>query len=449
MKKVQWYIIAVVLVIISMILFGCKIPTTVEEAVEEVAEEAVEEVADAVEEEVMEDVTIKIMHNWGPESLKANAIRTIFNGFMEAYPYITIEEEVLSDIDINTKLEVAFQANLEPDIVFQGLYGTNSGWMADGVTIDATDLIGEWGFDGVFLESALKNWTDSEGRLLGFPLEGYAVYNTSYNKAILDEAGVTEIPTTQEELLAAAIKIREAGFEPFATGGSDWAGSNNLQCFITAMIGEELVLPLYFEGGWADSPEAIAAFELFVAQRDAGLFVSNVEGLDYPSANELFYSGQAAILPTASWQFAEIPDEIKANIVLGGIPLAPMSPYDKPVINMGFDGKSLRITRNGAEKIDAIEKFTKYFYQGENIAMFVEQSAMVSPLKDTPVDESLLDPLLLESGEIGNSNNFKIIRFFDDIFPTQADIWNIYAKAYIPGVTAAEIIADLDALLSE
>ncbi len=449
MKKVQWYIIAVVLVIISMILFGCKIPTAVEEAIEEVVEEVEEVVEEAVEEEVMEDVTIKIMHNWGPESLKAGAIRTIFDGFLEMYPYITIEEEVLSDIDINTKLEVSFQANQEPDIVFQGLYGTNSLWLEDGVTIDATDLLGEWGFDGVFLESALKNWTDSQGRLLGFPLEGYAVYNTSYNKAILDEAGVTEIPKTTDELLAAALKIKDAGFEPFSTGGSDWAGSNNLQCFITTMIGEELALKLYLEGGWADSPEAIAAFELFVELRDAGLFVSNVEGLDYPSANELFYSGKAAILPVASWQFAEIPEDVKANIILGGIPLNPISPYDKPVINMGFDGKSLRITRNGAEKMDAMEKFTKYFYQGEMIAMFVEQSAMVSPLKETPVDMSLLDPLLAESGKIGNTDNFTIIRFFDDIFPTQADIWNIYAKAYIPGVTAQEIIDDLDSLLVE
>ena len=450
MKKSKWFIPVAALVILSMILIGCtaKAATETTPATTTEATSAETETTQAEETAPAEEVTLKIMHNWGPEDSKGPAILSIFNDFMKAYPNIKIETEILPDIDIDSKVEVAFQASEEPDIVMQYIGGTNQDWLGDGVTIDVTSLLKEWGLEGIFSDQALKDWTDKDGHLLGFPLEGYAVFNAAYNKKILDAAGVTDIPKTTNDLIAAAEKIKAAGFETFATGGNDWSGFNLATSIITAGVGQDLANQLIGQGRWADNPEAVEAVKLFTSLRDAGVFVSNVEGLDYASANELFYSGKAAILALATWQFGEVPQDMVSDVVMDGFPLPASSPYDKTVVNMGFGGKSLRITRNGAEKLNAVETLTKFFFQPEMIARLVE-GGMISPLKETPIDESKLNSLLVEALK-ANADKFTIISYFDAIMPSKAaaDITQTWDAAFIPGTTAEQIITDLDSIIS-
>lgn len=390
-------------------------------------------------------VVLKIMDNWGLQSdAKGPPLHSIIEDFKAAYPYITVEEEVFTDVEIPTKVETAFLAKEEPDLVFQNLSGASQDWTKDGLTVDVKDMAKSWGLYDTFNADALQQWTDDQGRLRGFPLEGFS-YCVWYNTKILKEAGV-EIPKTTDELFAAAPKIKAAGYDVITSGGADFMGQWDFYFFVSAAIPNDEAVKLYREGGWGQSANARKGVELFVKMRDAGLFPKDVEGLQYDAGRQLYFSGKAAIMHEGSWGFAECPDDVRANTVIGGFPLPAGSPHKAPIHNAGYIGKAIWVTRNGAEKMDAVEKFVKFFFQGPMIARFVEQAGMVSPLKTTPVNEGNLNSLLVQILKAGDSvTNAEVL---DTYVPAKIfeDFLKVANEAFLPGVSVDKILASLDAV---
>src|SRR6185436_16332664 len=106
------------------------------------------------------------------------------------------------------KVETASAAKQEPDLVFVQRVGSPLTWTDSGVALPVNDLITKWGFDGKFKDVALSNYTNADGKIQAFPLEGYT-WPIWYNTSVFEKAGVP-IPTTTDELIAAAKAIRAA-----------------------------------------------------------------------------------------------------------------------------------------------------------------------------------------------------------------------------------------------
>jgi multiple sugar transport system substrate-binding protein len=419
-------------------------PTAEPAAPTEAAPEPAEEAEAPAPEPQEEEVVLRIMDNWGadPTHSKYTPLHSAFEDFMALYPNIKIEEEVFGDHEIPTKVVTMYLAGEEPDLVLQNLHQAALDWLDDGVTIEATDLAKEWGLYDSLKPEAVAEWTDGQGRLRALPVEGYT-WPLWYNTKILDEAGV-EIPKTTDELIAVAQAVREAGYQPYATGGSEWTGQFDFFLTLATYLTDEEIVELYSKGGWTDNPNAVKGVELFVKLRDAGVFVDDAEGLTNAARNEMFYSEEAAIMHGGAWYYADAPNEIKDHVVLGGFPLPPESPREKPPIYASFEAKGLWITRNGAEKMDAVEKFVKFFFQPEIMARFVEQAAMTSPLKETPVDESQLDALFVQSIQFGDDVEVALIHKV--YVPPEAsdNLRRVANEAYLPGTSAETILTRLD-----
>jgi multiple sugar transport system substrate-binding protein len=451
MKQKYWYITLALLTLVALAVNACApatpAPTTA--PTEAPAAAPTDTPAPAATEAptpppAEEKVVLKVMDNWGNQTdAKGPPLTSIFEDFMKAYPNITIEEEVFSDTEIPTKVETGFLAGEEPDIVFQN-YGLGTiEWVDDGVVVPVTDLIEEWGLKDQFKEAALRQFTDSQGRVGSFPLEGFT-WPMWYNTQILKEAGVEGIPTTIDELIEASDKVRAAGYQPLVVGGSDWTGQALFDLIKSSVMTDQEAGEAYVNGNFSENEKFVKTIELFVSLRDAGVFADSSEGLEFATMNEMFFSGKAAMMHGGSWSFAELPEEMQPNVVVSGFPLPPDSPHQKPIYASGYVGKGIWITRNGAQKMDAVEEFVKFFYQPEMIARFVEQAGMTSPLKETPVDESKLNPLFAQSVRWGDS--LESVEVMDLYIPSKAweDLWKVTKKAYLPGVTAEEIVADFD-----
>ena len=388
-------------------------------------------------------VVLKIMDNWGLQAdAKGPPLHSIIEEFKAAYPYITVEEEVFTDVEIPTKVETAFLAKEEPDLIFQNLYGPSLDWLKDGLTVDVMQYAKQWGLYDTFKPDALSQWMDDKGHLQGFPLEGFT-WPMWYNSAIFKAAGA-EIPKTLDELIAVSQKIKAAGFDPLVTGGSDWQGQWDFYYFLAAQIPNAELVKLFKEGGWGQSQAALAAAQMFVKMRDGGVFPKDVEGMQFDTMNQKFFEGKAAMMHGGSWSFSEAPEALRKDIVLGGFPLPAGSPHQKPIWIAGYIGKAIWVTRNGAENLDAVEKFIKFFFQSKMIARFVEQAGMTSPLKDTPVDEAKLNELFVQSIKIsGTVENVEV----PDVYVPPVifeDFLKVANEAFLPGVTAEKIISSLD-----
>ena len=137
-------------------------------------------------------------------------MKSIFDDFMAANPDVIIKDEVYVDADIPLKVETAVTAEQEPDLVFTGGIGSAIDWVKNGVAVPVNDYIKQWGLADKFLDSAISQYTASEGTIIAFPIEGFT-WPIWYNTNVFKAAGV-EIPKTTDELIAAAKAIRAAGY---------------------------------------------------------------------------------------------------------------------------------------------------------------------------------------------------------------------------------------------
>jgi len=385
-------------------------------------------------------VTLTIWHNWGPDDAKGPAMVTIFDEFRAANPDIILVDEVYVDADIPLKVETASAANQEPDLVFTGRLGSAYSWTDSGITIDVKNLISDWGFDGKFLDAAISQFTQADGKVQAFPLEGYT-WPVWYNTKVFEAAGIA-IPNTTDELISAAQALRAAGSGgPMVVSGADNMGSYVFTLALQTLLSDAEARQCIGDGDWS-APVCVEAVELFVQLRDAGVFVDDVEGIDYPGAEAQFATGTVAMCHYGAWAFAD-PGmlELNPDVQLGGFPLPAGSPHQLPVYYAGFTAKGIFITPNGEAKIDAVEKFIKFFYQPEMIARLVEQAGMTPPLKNLPVDESKLNMLFAQSlnmpAEIAETPDMYMPPAVFAVFGP------ITQKAFTPDVTSEEILAEL------
>lgn len=392
-------------------------------------------------------VTLNIMHNYAPDDSHHAAIEQTFADFQKANPDIVIKEEIFSDTDIPIKVETAFVAGQEPDILFNNSPLSNQTWIDKGVTIPLDQYLTEWGFEGKFVPEAIKSKYDPKGRLTAFPFEGFT-WPVWYNTDILQKAGVG-IPKTTDELIEAAKKIRAAGYEPFTVGGIDWSGYAVFTTIVQLKMSDAEMAEVFGKGGFAKNQNALEGIKLFTQLRDAGVFATHSEGLQADAMNAMFFSEKAAMMQAGSWSYAELPATMQDHVALGGFPiLASDSPHEKPVIYAGF-GKGVWVTRNGAKKLDAVRRFIQYLYTPEVIGNFVVQTYMASPLLEAKVDPSKITPFMQKS--IDYVKDATIIDITDNYVPPKAfdALYKASADAFIPGATPEEIAAEFDKVFVE
>jgi multiple sugar transport system substrate-binding protein len=389
-----------------------------------------------------EPVTLTIWHNWGPDDAKGPAMRSILNDFMAANPDIIIKDEVYVDADIPLKVETAVTAGQEPDLVFTGGIGNAFGWVQSGVAVAVNDYIQQWGLSGKFLDSAISQYTADDGSIIAFPLEGFT-WPIWYNTEVFKAAGL-DIPTTTDELIADAKALRAAGYGgPLVASGADDMGGYVFQLILQSAMTDAEAKASMGGGDWT-VPNAVKGVQLFVQLRDAGVFVDGVEGIDYAGAESQFGTGKVAMCHYGAWAFAD-PQMLPLNPVvqLGGFPLPADSPHSLPVYYKGFSAKGIFITPNGQQKIAAVERFIKFFYQGDMIGRFVEQAGMTPPTNDVVVDESKLNSLFAQTLNM----NAEVVTISDAYMPgdVRSDFARITQEAFSPGVSADKILADLTA----
>ncbi|SDM28921.1 multiple sugar transport system substrate-binding protein [Actinomyces ruminicola] len=157
------------------------------------------------------EVTLEFTQWWEPE-LPDGALRALMDQFEQANPGIKVE--LLSGPYASTKeqLVAGAAARTMPDVV-----GLDGAWVSDfaqqGAIADLTALMAEQGYDDAELASQIQ----IDGATYMIPVVNF-VYPMFANMDLLKQAGVSEIPSTREEFVAAAKAVA-------ATGGdiSGWA----------------------------------------------------------------------------------------------------------------------------------------------------------------------------------------------------------------------------------
>ncbi len=197
------------------------------------------------------------------------------------------------------------------------------------------------------------------------------VFAFFYNQAIFDEAGITAVPTTWEELDAVCAKIKDAGYTPITCDDA----------YITCMFGyhmsrlvgepktEEIV-----KGGLWDDPSVTATAQAYADFASKGYFSDTIASNVWPAGqNQELAMGTAAMYLNGSWLPNEVKDMAGDDFVWGC--------FSYPAVEGGTDGvdaanygaQVLAINKDSKNAEDAF-KLICYITQGEFDKMLSEMS---------------------------------------------------------------------------
>ena len=239
-------------------------------------------------------------------------VEEIANGFNEAQDDYTVVPTYKGNYTENmTAAIAAFRAGEQPHVVQVFEVGTATMMAAEGAVkpvqnvMDSAEI--EWSSDA-YVPAVKSYYTTPEGALLSMP------FNSStpvlwYNQDLLDAAGVTEVPTTWDDMFAAGEKLRANGHEcAFSFGWQSWVMIENYLAWHDQPIGTE-------ENGFAglntefvfDQSEELTTLLQRIAdsQADGTFKYGGRRGDSLP----LFTTGECAMWMNSSAYYAGISDQ--------------------------------------------------------------------------------------------------------------------------------------------
>lgn len=189
-------------------------------------------------------------------------LREVLDTFEATCPEYTVEFEVIAG-EYGPVMLTRLGAGDAPDL-FYVQQGYSQDWIAQGVLQPLDEVASQNGFDtSAFYEAYLAPF-QSEGQTYGFPKDS-SLLGMETNDELLASADV-EIPTTIEELEAAANALKESGVETPMCFASEYARAGAFaHAYGGGMVTEDRTAALI------DSPESRAAIEWYLRMHEEGL----------------------------------------------------------------------------------------------------------------------------------------------------------------------------------
>lgn len=243
--------------------------------------------------------------------------------FMQKHPELQIETESYPDQPYQQKMKIYATSGQLPDAFKYWSFSTLLKPLVDESLVMA---LKKDDFQGVnFLSGALESNILND-KLYGIPLSGdlWVIY---YNKAMFDKFGVA-VPTTFDELFAAADVFKKNGIIPISSDGKDsWPFSILFDNLVARYTGDFSypTQALQRKMKFTDEPFVKAAALMQKMTKD-GLFQADLVTSDYGAARNLFGQGAAAMYMMGSWELglatdANFPEEFRQNVRAFKIPV--------------------------------------------------------------------------------------------------------------------------------
>jgi len=375
-----------------------------------------------------------------PEDASAvQALQDRLDGFT-ADSGVKVEVEAMPFDTMRTVLQTQLRSGEGPDVFNWGSGPGFGGVLAEaGLLYDLTDAYAE--YDWPIYDFA-KERVSFDGTLYGVPGEMETV-GLFYNADLLAAEGI-DVPESVADLEAAAVRLADAEIVPIAASDQEgWQGGHLLSMVLSSRVGSEGMDALVAgETSW-DSPDVVASLQTWQDFLDAGQLPEFPTSLSYDGANALFYSGDAAMVPTGSWLISEIDDNVDFEV--GYIPFPA---EDGAGIFAGGLGSGPMISA-GTTKPDAALQLVDYLASPDHGQWMVENLSVIPPqpieaddLDVSPLFRQVLDDTAALSEGTGDFG-YNIDVLMTDVF-NEAMLDGM--AAILSGQTgAAEVAASLQA----
>lgn len=250
-----------------------------------------------------EGKTIVYWSMWSDSEPQAKVIKEAVEAY-EAESGNTVDLQFKGRTGIREGLQAALDAGTVIDLFDEDIDRVNVQWGA--YTMDLEELASARNYEETAIAGLMAAVREvAGGKLKSIPYQPN-LFEIFYNIEIFEEAGVEAVPTTWEEFVAAAEKIKEAGYIPFTS--DDAYVITNFGYQLARYIGVDGVKKVVDEGLWAETPEVLLAAQDYAGLAEKGLLSETFGTAAWPTnQNGEFALGDAAMYLNGSW----VPNEVK------------------------------------------------------------------------------------------------------------------------------------------
>lgn len=336
---------------------------------------------------------ISIVHYFS-DTLGQQTMSELFTTFQEAHPdYVAVDNSAGHE-DFKTQILVTIAGNNPPDI-FSYWAGARTQFVVDAdrlLTLE--DFWMENDLDEIIPEG-VKAAAIYNDEIFLIPMNVHVV-GFFYNPRVLEAAGVTELPTTWDEFIALCDAVLASGVKPIALGSMNrWPAQFWFDYMVSYTAGADFRQALMAGEAAYNSPEVVAAMEVWKALVDAGYFVDNANAYDWTDAANQVANGDAAMtlmgtFITGYWN----GNGLEAGVDYDFFPFPVMNP-DLPVVTHGtVDGW---VVPAAAANPDGAKELLLHFVTPESQSTWALGQGALAAVNN--VDTSIYSPVMAKAAE--------------------------------------------------
>lgn len=265
----------------------------------------------------------------------------LIEGFEKKYPNVTVDATQIPFGDYIKSINRSMASSTPPDIA-QYSGGAMRTLIPAGLVYNLDPYSEAYGWDDAFPESTVETFTTDKstgakelgaGNLYAVP-GGLSVLGVFYNKELLAQAGVTELPTTLDAFSADLQAIQDAGLTPFSLSALEVGGFQLWQA-LTEVLGpvQEYKDWVYGKpGATIETAGAKSASQTIVDWAQAGYIPSNANAVSDSDALANFTQGKGVFLLTGNWNSSALMSSMGDNV---GFFALPGQTADAPAVAPG------------------------------------------------------------------------------------------------------------------
>ncbi|MEV7886468.1 ABC transporter substrate-binding protein [Streptomyces sp. NPDC002817] len=170
--------------------------------------------------------------------------------------------------------------------------------------------------------AAVKTVENLYGKFNVMPYQ-FNIEGIWYNKKLLAAHDIA-VPTTYDELVAAAAKLKKAEVIPFSAAGKEgWPLTRLVSSYLYRELGPDALQAVADGKAKLTDPAYVKAAQAIADLGKAGYFGKGVGSIDYDTAAQQFLTGKAAMFYMGSWALGDLNDKAKNKVGAANVGFMP------------------------------------------------------------------------------------------------------------------------------
>lgn len=395
------------------------------------------------------DLEISMIHYFNPELNEPAPMAQLerMDDFLEQHPDLTMDIEVQSHDNYETKITTLAAADELPDLFL--IKGSMTQAFADNGQIMPVEQIYEShpGWSDLFVDGTMTPFEANDTHY-GVPISGGATHIIYYNEDLFAEAGLSEFPADWDGFMEAIDQLNDAGITPIALGNQGrWvANSSYLSTLANRFTGTE-----WFQDILAENGNASFTDEAFVnalrtlhemAENDA--FNNDLNSIDNSQQQSMYMNGEAAMFIEGDWAAGGLvnhaPDEILDATGVAIFPAVTNSDMDQNTVS-GGGGWAYAVNANvSGEKLDVLTDML-YHLTNEDAGKLVLENGQIPAVTISNTEDVDITAMTMQIMALLEESQY--VHIYDTVLsPSIIDVMNANLQNMFIGEVTPEQAAE-------